>query len=314
MLSTPRKNGTFTLQALPETRTDEWWSKVVNAPREHVGNNRGEGIRVAVIDTGAGPHRDLAVVGGQNFTDTGSPAEYADVDQHGTHVSGIIRANGSLVGIAPACELYAGRVFPSSEEGAANDDIAEAIVTAVDTWKCDILNMSLGGEYDELLEDRIDYATQKGSLCVVAAGNSSGAVEYPGALKNSFCVAAVGQRGHYPGDSIHVDAEPLTPGLFGADGLYAAEFTCRGAEVDACAPGVAVISTVPGNVYAAFDGTSMATPIVSGVAALVLSKSRDIMKQPRDQVRTTALRSKIESVLDDIKLPVDFQGKGFSRI
>jgi len=149
---------------------------------------------------------------------------------------------------------------------------------------------------------------------MAAAGNSSGPVEYPGALKNSYCVSAVGQTGRYPDDTIHKEAEPSSRGLFGRDNIYAAEFTCRGNVVDCCAPGVAIISSVPNDKYAALDGTSMACPIVTGLAALIIDREQQIQNMGRIEQRTDLIRQNLNATLDDVRLPIIVQGKGFTTI
>jgi subtilisin family serine protease len=87
---------------------------------------RGNGIKVSVVDTGCGPHGDLNIQDGQNFTADGSSHMFGDVDGHGSHVAGIIGANGLLQGIAPDSEIYSARVFPK-DDSALNSDVAEAI-------------------------------------------------------------------------------------------------------------------------------------------------------------------------------------------
>jgi hypothetical protein len=313
-LAVPVSDQVIMLQHLPEISGIQWWGNIVKASDAHAEDNRGRGIKVAVIDTGIGPHADIdsKLRDGENFTIDGSASNFRDVDGHGTHVAGIVCADGKLVGIAPSVDLYAARVFPRNGDGANNSDIAEAIQRAVDVWGCDVINMSLGGPYDPLTEDRINYATEKGVLCVVAAGNSEGSIEYPGALKNSFCVTAIGQLGRYPDNSIHKESEPPTGGLYGRNNLFAAEFTCRGPEADICAPGVAIISSVPVNKYASLDGTSMACPVITGVSSLVLEKDAQLTSGPRTNQRVSLLRSRVDSFLEDIRLPASIQGKGFA--
>jgi Subtilase family len=305
------------LTQLPETSQDEWWSEIINVPEAHNNGNLGKDVKVAIVDTGVGPHRDLNVIKGQNFTTDGTGTDYKDVEGHGSHVAGIIAANGKLHGIAPDAQIHAARVFPkqdpsSEDHGASNADIAAAIQYAIDQWQCDVLNLSLGGQYDPLTEDRINYATARGALCVAAAGNSAGTVEFPGALDNSFCVAAVGQSGRYPQGTVHQEAEPESRGLFGKDNLFAASFSCRGPQVDICAPGVSVISTVPVDKYAALDGTSMAAPVVSGLAALVIGRDSQIRISPKNGQKINLTRSRIASLLEDIHLPTEIEGSGFT--
>ena len=311
----PTVDRTFVLDPLPQVQGYEWWAEVLGVNKAHLAGYKGQGVRVAVIDTGIGPHPDLSnIKSGRNFTSDKGLESYEDVDGHGTHVAGIIGASGELIGIAPSAEIYAARVFNKGSENASSDDVAEAIEEAVEEWECNIINLSIGGVYDPLIEDRINYATQRGVLCIAAAGNSGGAVEYPAALRNSFSVAALGCINNtYPNNSIHRESEPESRGLYGKDNLYAAKFTCYGDEVSACAPGVAVISTVANQFYAALDGTSMACPMATGVAAILLSQN-DSLLDIQPHVRVGRLKAQVRNMLKDIRLPRKFQGRGIMSL
>jgi len=314
-VSVPTIDQKIILESLPSITGYEWWTTMLGIDALHSTGNMGKGINVAVIDTGVGPHPDLenSIVHGENFTTDGGPSAYEDVDGHGTHVSGIIGASGQLIGVAPNAAIFAARVFQDGEEGATNSDIAAAIETAVDDWGCNLLNLSLGGPYDPLIEDRINYATRRGVLCVAAAGNSSGSVEYPARLRSCLCVSAVGRLNMYPDGSIHKENEPESMGLLGTDQFYAPRFTCWGSEVVVCAPGVAIISTVPPDRYTALDGTSMACPIVTGVAALLMSSNSELLSYDKAS-RVGHLKAKIKEALTDIRLPREFQGSGMIRV
>jgi hypothetical protein len=87
-----------------------------------------------------------------------------------------------------------------------------------------------------------------------------------------LAVAAIGRLHEFPADSYHTQS--LTPQM-DANGFYAARFSCFGPEIAVCAPGVAITSSVPDNNYAAWDGTSMAAPHVTGLAALALAHHPD---------------------------------------
>jgi subtilisin len=107
-------------------------------------------------------------------------------------------------------------------------------------------------------------------LCGIAgAGNSGGAVQFPANVPGVLTVSAVGKLGEYPQDTRHADR--ALPQLFAYSGIYATNFSCWGPQVGICAPGVAVVSTVPGGGYAAWDGSSMAAAHVVGFSSLLLS-------------------------------------------
>ncbi len=201
---------------------------------------RGEGIHVAVLDTGydSGPEtqhpdRPQQLGFGYNLT-TGSP-DYSAVNEHGTHVAGIIAAprNGvGAVGIAPGATLHVFQVFQNTagHVGATDADIIAAIELSIRNGY-HILNLSLGGPRDSEPEHRaVRKAYDAGLLVVVAAGNaedsSKGALgtalrEFPGAYPESLSVAAVSRS-----ESI-------------------ASFSSTGATVMLSAPGVGIYSTVP---------------------------------------------------------------------
>ena len=185
---------------------------------------------------------------------------------HGTHVAGIIgavRGNGAGIdGVAPAVRIMAVRAVPNGDE--RDKDVANAIRYAVDNG-AHVINMSFGKGYSPgkaAVDAAAKYADERGVLIVHAAGNDgadlSKSPSFPvrryatgGAAKNWIEVGASSWKG---GDSL------------------AAPFSNYGrAEVDVFSPGVDIMSTVPGGGYDRESGTSMAAPVVSGVAALLMA-------------------------------------------
>lgn len=115
-------------------------------------NNRGAGLKVGVIDTGCGPHPNLAHVNLVGVFVDGQvlpPAQATDVAEHGTHTTGIIGArptqDGDYAGLAAGCDLYHARVFKSEDEGPSQADLINAIDSLSRDNGCDLINMSLGG-------------------------------------------------------------------------------------------------------------------------------------------------------------------------
>ncbi|MCK6462565.1 MAG: S8 family peptidase [Candidatus Pacebacteria bacterium] len=212
--------------------------------------NTADPIKVAVIDTGiSAAHPDLAgnIKGGYNAIDPSR--SYNDDNGHGSHVAGIIAAVDNSIGVigaAPASDLYAVKVLNKRGSGFVSD-VIEGIQWAVAN-DMDVINMSLGSNYDiAALRDAIIAAYNSGIVVVAAAGNDGEAVDYPGAYPE---VLAVGATDY--GNNI-------------------ASFSSRGPEVDLVAPGVSIFSTYKGSWYATMSGTSMAAPHVAGVAALLLN-------------------------------------------
>lgn len=237
------------------------WGGAQNATSVIPGQG-GLGARVAVIDTGIDcAHEDLAAgcIYGANFVTSALPF---DDHGHGTHVAGTIaaRANGiGVIGVAPEATVYAVKVLSASGSGSWSG-IAAGIDWAVANGM-DVINMSLGGSsYSQAVADAVAAADAAGVLIVAAAGNSGccNTVGYPAKLPAALAVAAVDQFD------------------------MRASFSSTGPEVDITAPGVAVRATVPTGTcslcdpsgYRALSGTSMATPHVAGVAALLMSRGR----------------------------------------
>lgn len=185
---------------------------------------------------------------------------------HGTHVAGIIAAkrnnNIGIDGIADNVEIMALRAVPNGDE--RDKDIGNAIRYAVDNG-AKVINMSFGKGYSPnkaFVDDAVKYAESKGVLLVHAAGNSAFNVD----KKNNFPTKNFIKKGQ-AGNWLEVGASS-----WGDDDRLAAPFSNYGKLlVDVFAPGVQIYSTAPGNEYKNAQGTSMASPVTAGVAALLLS-------------------------------------------
>lgn len=275
----------------------------------------GNGVTVGVIDTGSGPHPWLAIAGGINTVFGEQETDWTDVDGHGTHVAGLIAANGPhFRGMAPAVRLRAYRVFGTSDEGASNFAIAKAIDRAVADG-CDLLNLSLGGgPLDVLTDEAIKDARSRGALCVIAAGNDGGPVAWPGRHTLAMAVSAVGVRGHWPRDATQSEEVERPFGRrFGNDPCFVARFSNRGPELDLAAPGLGIVSTLPPDAIGVMDGTSMACPVATGALARRLGSRPDILALPRDTARADEIERLALTDNLDLELPRDLQGNGMPR-
>ena len=263
-----------TLANFPKQQQLSWGQKAMRLDQlpPHF---RGQGIRIAIVDSGAAnQHQDLThithgfdIINKQRDTSTWT----VDILSHGSHCTGVIAGLDSAVGIrgfAPDAEIHACKLFPGGQISQLIDALEYCIEKQID-----VVNLSLGGaEPSEALDQQLMRARQAGVACIVAAGNSGGAVQYPAASQHVLAVAAIGRLHEFPADSYHTQS--LTPQM-DSNGFYAARFSCFGPEIAVCAPGVAITSSVPDNNYAAWDGTSMAAPHVTGLAALVLAHHPD---------------------------------------
>jgi subtilisin family serine protease len=266
----------------------------------------GSGVKVAVIDSGAAQptHRNLHKVGpGVSIVGDDRAAWTTDTIGHGSHVAGIIGGGpvASVTGIrgfAPAAEVHVCRIFP----GGRFSDLVSALDYCMENG-IDVVNMSLGGgSPSRIIEERLIKAKEMGVACIVAAGNSGGPVQFPASTPHALAVAAMGMWGTFPDDSYHT--QQVVEGFEGRDGYFPAKFSCFGPEIDVCAPGVAIVSSLPPDGFAAWDGTSMAAPHVTGLAALVLAHHPDF-KGPY-QTRNARRVERLFQLIKESATPLQF--------
>lgn len=217
---------------------------------------KGEGIKVAILDTGIDEDHPDLIDNVKKYIDfTNSPSQYKDMQGHGTHVAGIVAAmdNGiGMVGVAPKSELYCAKVLGDNGKGGF-EAMVRGIKWAMDC-KVDVISMSLGtaSRPPEVLYQTIKQAISQGIVFVAATGNENSQICYPAAYDEVIAVSAVDEKMQHP------------------------QFSNQGIENEICAPGVNILSTYKEGYYARLSGTSMATPIISGAIALIIARYKQL--------------------------------------
>ncbi|MDJ0682099.1 MAG: S8 family serine peptidase [Xenococcaceae cyanobacterium MO_167.B52] len=279
---------------------NDWGADLVKAPEVWSQGYTGQGVVVAVLDTGVDyNHSDLS---GNIFTNEAEIAgdgidndnngyiddfygwnfhsnnnNTLDVQGHGTHVAGTIAAlnNGfGITGIAHNAKIMPVKVLSDSGSG-SYESIANGIRYAVDNG-AQVINLSLGGNTDNsLLRSALEYAANKGVILVMASGNDGDSTtmgHYPAAYATDWGIAvgAVDRNSQIASFTNRSGISPLT---------YVT------------APGVSVYSTLPNNKFDFKSGTSMATPHVAGVVALMLSVNPDLSDSEVYDILTATAKS-----------------------
>ncbi|MDR3609211.1 MAG: S8 family serine peptidase [Ignavibacteriaceae bacterium] len=265
--------------------------------------NTGDSIKVAILDSGIdymhpalgkGYGPGFKVIGGYDFVNNDN--DPMDDNGHGTHVAGIIAANtDSIKGVAPNALLLAYKVLNADGNGYESDIIA-GIERAVDPDnngspddKVDIANMSLGGAGDpnDAMSTAVNNAVKIGVVFCVAAGNSGkyGTIGSPGCAEDAITVGST-------------DKSNLSS-YFSSKGPTSDAYTIK---PDILAPGSNIKSTFLNNTYQILSGTSMATPHITGVCALIKKQHKDWTPE--------MIKSAIMTTAKDINLDVMTQGCG----
>ncbi|WP_341717510.1 S8 family serine peptidase [Micromonospora sp. FIMYZ51] len=248
----------------------------IGAPAAHQAGFTGQGVRVAVLDTGVdAAHPDLTgrVAEAQNFTEEEAPG---DLVGHGTHVASIIAGSGAASGgryrgVAPDATLLSGKVC--EEYGCTESAILAGMQWAAVDKQADVINLSLGG-YDtpqlDPLEEAVNTLTaQTGALFVISAGNSgrAGTVGSPASADAALAVGAVDR------DDELADFSSQGPRT-GDDGLKP-DITAPGVDIVAARGQGTELGEPVGEQYVALSGTSMSAPHVAGSAALLAQQRGD---------------------------------------
>ena len=250
----------------------------IGAPDAWSAGYTGEGVDVAVLDTGVdAAHPDLSdrIVSQQDFSE--SPSGTSDLHGHGTHVAATIAGSGAGSagrerGVAYDADLLIGKVL--SDEGYGYDSWIIAGMEWAAAQGADIVNMSLGGEPTDGTDplsvalDRISAET--GTLFVVAAGNEGAAetVGTPGAAAQALTVAAVDANGAL--------ADFSSRGPRAGDGVLKPDISAPGVDILAARAAGTAMGTPFDEFYTSASGTSMASPHVAGAAALLAQQRPEL--------------------------------------
>lgn len=237
--------------------------------------SKGEGVTVAVVDTGVdGGHPQLAGrVAAKDVTKTGT----RDCLGHGTQVAGIIGAQDQrdrdrpFVGIAPGAKILSVKYTNEAHSDSADPNLAKAIRAAADTKGVRVINVSSTAPDTPDLRSAVTYAQSRDILIVAAAGNVRDEQKgqelpaYPAGYDGVVGVAAVDENGQI------------------------SDFSNVRTQIAVAAPGKAIISTWPGGGYASEDGTSFSAPFVAGLAALLRShRPKLTYKEVANRILATA--------------------------
>ncbi|MGY2127450.1 S8 family serine peptidase [Blastococcus sp. SYSU DS0617] len=236
-------------------------------------------VVVAVLDTGVADHPELsgALLPGQNFT-TGDPTDWTDRDGHGTHVAGTVAATvgGAIEGVAAGARILPVKVLDDTGSG-TTDSAAAGIVWATDNG-ADVINMSYGSPWAAAAQtSAIAYARSRGVTVIAAVGNDDLSIPfYPAADPGVVAVSAVDQH------------------------RAKAAFSNFGSYVDLSAPGVGILSSTIDGAQGFLSGTSMASPHVAGVAALLEAAAPGLTPDQVEQAMAASVTDLGTAGRDDV--------------
>lgn len=249
----PKLNPEYVFQAMSEVY--DWSLRDLHIPEIHK-NTQGEGVTIAVVDSGKSNHFEITnnTLDAKNFSDADS---VDDKNGHSTFVSGIIAAeknNEGIIGVAPKSKIYFAKAMNDAGTGGPAQ-LVQAIDWAI-TQKVDIISISAGMFVDfKPLHEIIKYAYNQNIIIVAAAGNTGTRhydVAFPARYPEVIGVAAYNENHKI------------------------ADFSSRGVNVRFAMPGVDIYSTWLDQQFVKNTGTSFAAPILSGICALILAKHKKI--------------------------------------
>jgi subtilisin family serine protease len=250
----------------PEGDPAQYTLGKLRLPLAH-GLAKGDQILVAVIDSGVDTtHQEFAGVIADTY-DALDPSEPAHA--HGTAIAGAIAAQSRLMGVAPSAKILAVRAFGESKGTAEGTtfNILKGLNWAIEK-NANVVNMSFAGPQDPALSRSLAAAQQKGVILIAAVGNAGPKSPplYPAADANVIAVTAT-------------DSD---------DQLFKA--SNRGGHIAIAAPGVDILLPSPGGSYQVSSGTSFAAAHVSGIAALILERKRDLKPDAIRKILTSSAK------------------------
>ena len=331
----------------------QWNMKMIQAPQAHAIQAGSRLVQVGILDTGIdGAHADFIDVDGTNVDcltgrdfipagpGVGSPVPCTDNNFHGTHVAGIVAARKQghgVIGVAPNVSLIPVKVCDAS--GYCYSNSTAAGITYSGDARFEVINMSFFVDDDQLLastmykcasdpvqrafrhanERAIQYARNKGVVPVAALGNSNQDLAHPPEPYENECdVVPAETQGVIGTMSLGPSSEKA---FFSNYGNFATDVAAPGGNSDnPNTPGPActneITSTIPGNLWACFQGTSMASPHAAGVSALIVSQwgrlgndagAPDVVMRPQD------VESDLQATVIDLVHPFDRSLNGYDH-
>ncbi|MFF5079754.1 S8 family serine peptidase [Actinoplanes sp. NPDC000266] len=282
---------TVTIPASPAKadsfRNDQWYLSTLKVT-DAQSITKGAGIKVAVVDTGTYPHQDLKknLLSGRSFVPGESGSGQNDRAGHGTEMAALIAAHGrgtnGVLGLAPSAEILPVKISNSKNIAPATE-MAAGMEWAIDQG-ADVINISaaIGPSFD--VQTATAKALKENVVVVASVGNSSTStiVGFPAAMDGVLAVGSVGKNGKYSSSSL------------------------KTTKVTICAPGIDITTAEPKSRYVDIGGTSPATAIASGAAALVRAKF--------PQLSAEEVVHRLTATADDIGAPGRDNECGFGRL
>ncbi len=249
--------GVLVLPAVPAAAADrirdqQWQVTYLKLAEAHR-ITTGSGVSVAVVDTGVARHPDLArnLQRGTDVIAGGDGSGQVDQDGHGTQMAGLIAGHGSgrdagVLGVAPGAKILPVKATATRDDGAG---VGPGFEWAA-SQGAGVINFSSSVPMSRTLTDAVAEAVKADAVVVAPSGNRASDLvfSYPAAIPEVLAVGAVGENGEV------------------------ADFSVTGEKVGICAPGVDLVTTTRNGRYAKASGTSHATALVSGAAALVRAR------------------------------------------